>query len=239
MNFLRLLIVAITLSSCGNLPSCGELDVVGPDTLPKAGNQISVTTWNVGYGTMGASADFIADGGEHLRALDAREVAKAVRDIGARAGTGATHAFELPQEPGYFFLKIKRYYAAVVTEVPIHGTDQKWVLMNIHLSAFDDGANVRQAQVQAVLDFAKNEYAKGNYVVLGGDWNMRISDKEFAHTTSDENLFWIYDFPEGLLPNGWRFGVDKRTPTVRTLHKPYVEGENSDHHPVTAEFSIR
>ena len=62
--------------------------------------------------------------------------------------------------------------------------------------------------------------------MLGGDWNMRISDTDFAHTTADKDLFWIYDFPEDLLPDGWRFGVDERTPTVRTLHKPYVEGEN-------------
>ncbi len=96
---------------------------------------------------------------------------------------------------------------------------------------------------------------------------MRISDADFPHTTADEDLFWIYDFPQDLLPEGWQFGVDEHTPTVRTLHKPYVEGENytaiidgfayspnvrlqritttdlkfenSDHHPVTAEFSVR
>ena len=144
----------------------------------------------------------------------------------ARVGTGVSRAYELPQEPGYFFLTIKRSYAVIVTEVPTSGTDHKWVLMNVHLSTFDDGADVRPAQIQAVFNLAEDEYAKGNCVVLGGDWNMRISDKEFAHTTADKDLFWIYNFPEYLLPEGWRFGVDERTPTVRTLHKPYVGGEN-------------
>ncbi|PCJ75142.1 MAG: hypothetical protein COA53_07460 [Rhodobacteraceae bacterium] len=331
MKFIRLLIVAFTLSACGNLPVYGELDVLGDAALPTAGNQISVTTWNIGYGALGADADFVADGGKHMRALDAGEIAQAVQAIGvetgnfdaqfllfqelanasvltrgvpvrtaiegnltgysavywedlginapkpydishgmgvyARADTDVTRAYELPQEPGYFFLGIKRYYAAIVTEIPIRGTDRKWVLVNLHLSAFDDGANVRRAQVEAVFEFAKSEYDKGNYVVLGGDWNMRISDVEFPHTTAKADLFWIYDFPQDLLPEGWRFGVDERTPTVRTLHKPYVEGENyttiidgfayspnvrlqritttdfgfenSDHHPVTAEFSVR
>ncbi len=331
MKVFRLLIIVVGLSGCGNLPTYGELDIVGGDVLPTAGSQISVTTWNVGYGALGAGADFIADGGEHLRALGADEIAQAVQEIGDRAGsfdaqfllfqelanasvltrdvsvraaiednltgyssvywedlgvnapapydishgmgiyaradTDVTRAYELPQEPGYFFLGIKRYYAAIVTEIPIRGTDRKWVLVNLHLSAFDDGANVRRAQVEAVFEFAKTEYAKGNYVVLGGDWNMRISDVEFPHTTAKANLFWIYNFPQDLLPEEWRFGVDGRTPTVRTLHKPYVEGENyttiidgfayspnvrlrrvtttdlgfenSDHHPVTAEFSVR
>ena len=221
MNFFRLLIVATILSGCGNLPTYGELDVTSPGSLPTAGRQISVTTWNVGYGALGDGADFMADGGEHLRALDADEVAQAVQEIGiqagnfdaqfllfqelangsvltrnasvqseidqnltkhsavywedlgviaprpynishgmgvyARTGSGIAHAYELPQEPGYFFLTVKRYYAAIVTEVPIEGTDHKWVLMNVHLSAFDDGADVRRAQVQAVFDFAKGE----------------------------------------------------------------------------------
>ena len=331
MRFLRLLIVTVVLSSCGNLPIYGELEIARGADHPEAGRQISVTTWNVGYGALGADADFIADGGTHMRALDVDAITLAVSEIGrvvskfdahillfqelanvsilsrnvsvqneiernlsdysavywedlgvfaptpydishgmgvyARTDIDVSTAVELPQQPGYFFLSVKRYYAAIVTEVPIRGTDRKWVLMNVHMSAFDDKADVRLAQVKAVFDFAEAEFAKGNYVVLGGDWNMRISDTEFAHTTADKDLFWIYDFPQNLLPEGWRFGVDERTPTVRTLHKPYVEGENyttiidgfayspnvrlnritttdlkfenSDHHPVTAEFSVR
>ncbi len=329
MKFFRLLIVAALLSGCGNLPVYGELEIVRNNNHPETGQQISVTTWNVGYGAMGAGADFIADGGTHMRALDGDAIAMAVTEIGrevdgfdaqfllfqelangsvltrnisvqaaieralpdyssvywedlgvlapkpynishgmgvyARTDTSVTRAYELPQDPGYFFLTIKRYYAAIVTEVPMRGTDRKWVLINIHLSAFDDGADVRRAQVQAVFDFAETEYAKGNYVVLGGDWNMRISEMDFAHTTAEADLFWIFDFPQDLLPKGWRFGVDEQTPTVRTLHKPYIVGENyttiidgfayspnvrlrqiktadlgfgnSDHHPVTAVFS--
>jgi endonuclease/exonuclease/phosphatase family metal-dependent hydrolase len=331
MKFFRLLILTVFLSGCGNLPTYGELDIVDNAGHPQAGNRISVTTWNVGYGAMGADADFIADGGENMRALNAREIAMAVQDIAQKASAFGTQflmfqelanssfltrnipvrtviedhldgysksywedlgvsaapkpfqishgmgiyglnlidsssAYELPQEPKFFFLAVKRYYAAIVSEVPIEGTDRKWVLMNIHLSAFDEDADVRREQIRVLFDFAKAEYAKGNYVVMGGDWNMRISTKDFAHTTAEEHLFWVYDFPPELLPNGWQFGVDERTPTVRTLHKPYVAGENytaiidgfayspnvalrkvstrdlefqyTDHNPVTAVFVI-
>lgn len=316
------------VAGCGSLPEYGPLDVARGGDRTAAGPSISVTTWNVGYGALGVDADFVADGGTHLRALDADEIAKAVVQIGQQAdaldtqfllfqelangsilsrgvsvlnavernltdysaiywqdmgvigprpynishGMGVyaqnnvaiSQAYELPQEPGYFFLGIKRYYAAIVTEIPIAGSGLKWILMNIHLSAFDDGANVRRAQVQAVFEFAEAECKKGNFVVIGGDWNMLISDTRFAHTTAESDPFWIFGFPQDLLPQGWRFGVDDGTPTVRTLHKPYVEGENltaimdgfayapnvrlryiqtmdlefqnSDHHPVIAGF---
>ena len=332
MNPNRLFIViAFLLSSCGNLPDYGPLEIIGNTNQPITGHQIKVTTWNVGYGALGAGADFVADGGEHMRALSSNEISLAVREISREAGTfdadfilfqelanssvltrntpvrttveqklptyssvywedlgvsappplkishgmgvyalneveGVT-AHELPQEPGYFFLTIKRYYAAIVTEIPLHRSAKNWVLLNIHLSAFDKNADVRRAQVQAVFDFAEAEYNDGNYVVIGGDWNMRISPADFPHTTDAEDLFWIHDFPQELLPTGWRFATDDSTSTVRTLHKPYVDGENytaimdgfayspnvylrqvstkdlgflhTDHQPVTAVFATR
>lgn len=320
--------MALLLSGCGAMPDYGPLKVTGPP-LPEASREISVTTWNVGYGALGAGADFIADGGTSMRALDAETIALAAEEIGQMAGAfgsqfillqelangGAltrgipvqdviennlgvysttywqdlgvseplrtSHGMgvygrnlianvrseELPQEPGYFFLNVKRYYAAMVSEVPISGSDRSWILINIHLSAFDKDAGVRRAQIAAVFELAQAEFAKGNYVVIGGDWNMKISASDFPHTTSDENLFWVFDFPNEMLPNGWRFATDDDTPTVRTLHKPYVAGENftmiidgfayspnvalrrvstqdlgferSDHHPVTAVFATR
>ena len=79
MKFFRLLIVAAALSGCGSLPTYGELDVARNLDHPEAGQQISVTTWNVGYGALGAGADFIADGGTHMRALgdEAIEIGRA------------------------------------------------------------------------------------------------------------------------------------------------------------------
>lgn len=320
------------LAACGVSPEYGAVPVNVPQDLPDANHQISVTTWNVGYGALGAGADFIADGGENMRALDQATISAAATAIGQQTGQfdsqfillqeladasiltrgvpvrdvvegnlpdysqtywqdleitnaptslrishgmgvygrnriDSINAEELPQEPGYFFLNVKRYYAALVARAPIAGSDKQWVLMNIHLSAFDKDAGVRRAQIAAVFDLAQAEYDKGNYVVIGGDWNMRISTTDFTHTTDDEHLFWIFDFPPEMLPAGWQFGVDPTTPTVRTLHQPYVAGDNytaiidgfayspnvtlgristqnlgfaeSDHHPVTGIFRTR
>ncbi len=185
----------------------------------------------------------------------------------ARNDVEISRAYKIPQEPGFYFLFVKRYYAAIVNEVPIDGSDKKWILINIHLSAFDDETDVRRKQLRAVFDFAGREFDKGNYVVIGGDWNLRLVETEFVHNTDDEYLFWINDFPKELLPVGWRLAIDDSVPTVRTLHAPYNQGQNyttivdgfayspnvavnrvstydlgfehTDHHPVSAVFRIR
>ncbi len=144
----------------------------------------------------------------------------------ARPAVERTLAVAIPDEPEPLALWFRRHYGATVSEVPIRGTDRKWIVINIHLSAFDSGGKVRREQAAAVFAYARAEYAKGNYVVIGGDWNMRLVQSDFPHRTDDKFLFWLVDFPDNLLPRGWRIGVDEGVPTVRTLQKPYVPGEN-------------
>ncbi|WP_297110129.1 endonuclease/exonuclease/phosphatase family protein [uncultured Devosia sp.] len=173
----------------------------------------------------------------------------------------------LPSEPGAMLGFLKRRYALHVMRFPVADRASQLVIANLHLSAFDDGGHTRQAQIDAVLAFAQAEFAEGNYVVLGGDWNMVLSDPGIAHQTDDKYLFWIHPFPEEKLPEGWALVTDRSTPTVRTLHQPYVAGDNyvtsidgfiispnlttqavhtkdlqfqfSDHQPVKATFTMR
>ena len=105
------------------------------------------------------------------------------------------------------------------------GLDKELVAINIHLAAFDDGAT-RQKQVDAVIDYAKREYRQGKYVLVGGDWNLRLVETDFPHTTTEEDLFWLADFPKEKIPEGWQLHADYEVPSVRTLHKAYVSGEN-------------
>lgn len=102
-----------------------------------------------------------------------------------------------------------------------------WVFINIHLSTFDtEQDDVRRQQVIALLEFATDEYAKGNYVVIGGDWNLDLTGVEFPHQTDARYLFWIRSFPADLVPKHWKWAVDPSVPTVRTAHQPYVRGDN-------------
>lgn len=144
----------------------------------------------------------------------------------AKARSLSNRVVNLPFEPNLMLGVLKRNYGLLVTHFAIKNSDKQWVIVNLHLSAFDENGATRQKQFDAVFAFAQEEYQKGNYVILGGDWNMELTKSDFAHKTDKKHLFWRIEFPANHLPKGWKIGVDKKTPTVRTNYKPYIKGEN-------------
>jgi endonuclease/exonuclease/phosphatase family metal-dependent hydrolase len=124
----------------------------------------------------------------------------------------------------------ERFYGVAVRDYTLHRvrlSDAPWTVFNLHLSAFDaEEENKREQQAREVIALAEAEYRAGRCVVLGGDWNMRLVPTNFPHTTDARFQFWIRDVVPNLLPDGWRWAIDRTAPTVRTLHKPYVAGEN-------------
>lgn len=171
----------------------------------------------------------------------------------------------LPLEPRRMLFFRKRYQY-VVNRIPVGHLGRQWVIINIHLAAFDENAAVRKRQLAVLRDCAVCEFQKGHYVVIGGDWNMRLVETHFSHATDEEHLFWIHNLPAHAFPDEWQIVADPTTPSVRTNHQPYVAGENyvgiidgflvspnvraqlvetsdlqfeySDHQPVTARFTV-
>lgn len=271
-------------------PRYGGIPFSGPDQAGAAGAVLQIVTWNIGYGSLGAGADFVADGGQNVRALGRRSITSAVDAIGETLGrqdadlvllqemaaasfmtrgvdvkAGVLRALNryrvafwedfsttmvpppfnlsnglmtlacvagaectaqpLPQEPGFRLGVLKKQYGALVTRIPVED-GREWVIMNIHLAAFDDGGQVRSRQVSALLELAQAAYRSGAHVVIGGDWNLRLVDTAFPHGTEERHLWWIHDFPHETVPDGWAFGLDPSVPSVRTLHRPYEAGVN-------------
>jgi endonuclease/exonuclease/phosphatase family metal-dependent hydrolase len=132
----------------------------------------------------------------------------------------AVERLELPRE--------KRWqpFHLLVTRFPVSGGAGELVLANVHLSAFDENASLRRRQLESVTAFVLAEALRGNWVVLGGDWNLLLADTRFPHTTTARYLFWVHPLPDGFPPPGWRLAVDDKVPTVRTLERPYARGEN-------------
>ena len=103
------------------------------------------------------------------------------------------------------------------------------MLINLHLSAFDDGT-LRDQQAAFVRERMIAQFQQGHYVVVGGDWNMVLPGVHRSSfgpfTTSVENLSWLLDLPGDFTPPGWTWAIDRSVPTARTNDRPYVEGEN-------------
>lgn len=130
----------------------------------------------------------------------------------------------LPLEPYFEFGLFRKNYRIHV--VQLEGA-VNWTIANIHLSAFDpEDVDIRGRQVGAVFKFAEAEYEAGRHVVVGGDWNLILSDAAFPHRTPDKHSFWVRDFPLDDLPLGWGLAAADNIPTVRLAHAPYAEGVN-------------
>ncbi|MGB3625835.1 MAG: endonuclease/exonuclease/phosphatase family protein [Henriciella sp.] len=141
-----------------------------------------------------------------------------------RVEADAPEIVRLTEEPEPILGFIRRRYHVQVLELEHEG--QPWTLIDVHLSAFDEGANTRMQQLREVIALAQAHYDKGRAVAVGGDWNMRLTETDFANTSDESALFWIHDFPKQELPEGWQLAFDPETPTVRTNERPYELGQN-------------
>lgn len=142
------------------------------------------------------------------------------------------------QLPGSFswplrLANLKR--AILISRYPISGSDQELVVINVHLSAYDDGS-MRAEETAYLQSVMLEEYNAGNYVVVGGDFNQTFPDAvtvmvdpvseietyEYLYTLRD-NDYWQAPPINGdwFEDNDFQFGIDTSTPTCRLLNQPY------------------
>ncbi len=96
------------------------------------------------------------------------------------------------------------------------------VVINAHLEAYDEGGLVKKAQMKLLKDLLVKEYNNGNYVVLGGDWNIAPPNFDVHKWESDpitDELYLLQNDPD-YIPN-WQYAADMDVPTNRKLAKPY------------------
>ncbi|MGB1217451.1 MAG: endonuclease/exonuclease/phosphatase family protein, partial [Saprospiraceae bacterium] len=68
------------------------------------------------------------------------------------------------------------------------------VIVNIHNSAYDSGGTLKQQQMDYLQEKFQTEYKKGNYLVIGGDWNQRPNGVKAAGFGGQE-----YEDTKGLV----------------------------------------
>lgn len=150
----------------------------------------------------------------------------------------------------------------LVTRIDLANSDKEVVLVNLHLEAYDDGEG-KIAQTKQLMQLLQDEYAKGNYVIAGGDFNQ-IFPNSLDKYPLDESLWMPGVLNEADLGQGFKYAYDNNA-TCRLLNEalndntqkyvidgfivsPNVEVkkvktidlgfENSDHNPVKLQISL-
>ncbi len=107
----------------------------------------------------------------------------------------------------------------LVNRYPLAG-DRQLLVVNTHNSAYDDGT-LRKGQMDYLHEFLMEEYEKGNYIIVGGDWNQTPAgfQPEFEHNIFDTvQLSYI---EKDYLPGDWTWLYDPTIPTNRRVAMPY------------------
>ncbi|MGX7112171.1 endonuclease/exonuclease/phosphatase family protein [Gemella cuniculi] len=116
----------------------------------------------------------------------------------------------------------------------IENSDKKLVLINAHLDAYDKDNKGKIAQTKMLVEFMNSEYAKGNYILLGADFNQELRDltrEEIERVP--ENLWRAELFDKSLLGKNFKLYYDSSRPSARLNNKPYEKNSKN-----TYEFLI-
>lgn len=146
-------------------------------------------------------------------------------------------------------------------------SSRELIIINTHSSAYDNG-QLRKMELNTLRSFVTAEYKKGNWVIVGGDWNQTPTGYEQKNIDTDAlKHFKPSQIPEAYFSKGWELVWDRNTDTNRFLNHVYEEGKtmtttldfflispnvrvqeikvikngfkHSDHQPVKAKFILK
>ena len=261
--------------------ACGECGAVS------AGDDLTLLTWNLGFGALGKESDFILDGGGKARPADEATVKNYMEGIRSVLSSHPEAALRLFQEvdidsvrshgidernylqslqnafslnyscrfvplpipvmgkvnSGLYTAASARMESAerlslfcpfqwpvstanlkrclLVSYLPVEGSDKKLVLINLHMDAYDEDAEGRTRQMEELTALMAEEFAKGNYVIAGGDFNQAMPGMLAVYPNQHEDVYHMPELEAASLPEGFTYVYDDTTPTCRLLNQPY------------------
>jgi endonuclease/exonuclease/phosphatase family metal-dependent hydrolase len=99
------------------------------------------------------------------------------------------------------------------------------LIVNTHNTAYDATGEIKKQELEYLKKRYEAESEKGNYVLIGGDWNQVPPGLSSTHFNTK--------MPEGYtpqavtaeqFPNGFGVSYDEKIPTNRSNDKPYKAG---------------
>lgn len=164
------------------------------------------------------------------------------------------------------FFELDRCFA--VHYLPVEGGKQL-VLINSHMSAYDAGGTSREAQMELLNSVLTEEYKKGNWVIVGGDFNNALFGTIDTFPSGQQTPTWLGPIDNDDFADGFTIvepANAKEVPTERASDMEYIKGvthtvvidgfvvsdnveattenidtnfEYSDHNPVKLTFTLK
>ena len=113
---------------------------------------------------------------------------------------------------------------------------KEFLVINTHNSAYDDGS-LKKQEMDYLKTFLLNEYAKGNYIIVGGDWNQNPPelDQKIFGKKATAKRFVLNPIPIDYLPSEWNWIFNSEISSNRYLNMPYNKDESTK---VTIDFYL-
>ncbi len=132
----------------------------------------------------------------------------------------------LPIDEGVMkLIDLDRCYS--VTRIPVQGGGEL-CLFNVHLTAYTEDPAIVDGQIAMLFGEMAEEYAAGNYVLCGGDFNRDLwGNSGEVFPTETPTPSWALAFPTEKIPDGFALCRPEGAPvpTCRDASAPYVPGE--------------
>jgi endonuclease/exonuclease/phosphatase family metal-dependent hydrolase len=102
--------------------------------------------------------------------------------------------------------------------------NEELVVINVHNSAFDTENKLKSKEIDLIKKIILEEYNKGNFVIIGGDWNQNPPgfDSSVIKGYTARNI--APSINENILPQGWQWVFQSSVPTNRDVDKAYNNG---------------
>lgn len=99
------------------------------------------------------------------------------------------------------------------------------VIVNCHLSAYDEGGVIKSAQMKYLNEYIDKELVSGNYLIIGGDFNQIINQNGVSFPSEQKTPNWVKLFENDLLPSHVSV-ISGSEATCRSADTPYRAGIN-------------
>lgn len=142
-------------------------------------------------------------------------------------GSATRRSFPVDESFITKFFDLDRCFS--VHRMPVENARQELVLINTHMSAYDKGGKIRKAQMKMISEVMQDEYAAGNWVIVGGDFNHALGGTIDSHTGDQKVPEWVQPFDYEGLPAGFLVVEASNQDSVYTCRGsdiPYEDGVN-------------